>query len=94
MKFLTETKEGGRIVEMSHDEIRAFRRLVMAVEGEELIEVFGGYFADDWQHFFKAEHPDMSKTFDVIAAWITQKCNLNEMEHAVSAFKVAIGEKG
>lgn len=92
MKFMTETREGGRIVEMSHEELAAFRRLVLAVEGNEFGDVYDGGFADEYRRFYNSDHPDMSKTFNVIREWIQQKCNLNEMQNAVDAFRKAIGE--
>jgi hypothetical protein len=92
MKFMTETREEGRIVEMSRAEVAAFRRLVLAVEGKEMAEVYNGGLADEWRMFYDREHPDMSKTFNVIEEWVKQRCNLNEMANAVEIFRKAIGE--
>ena len=94
MKFLTETKTEGRIVEMSAEEVRAFRRLVLAVEGNEFEEVYNSGFGDDWRKFYREDHRDMSTTFNVMANWVEQRCNLSELEHALDGIRKAIGEKG
>lgn len=93
MKFLTETKDGGRIVELSADELREFRSLVLSVEGQELGQVYNAGMVDGWHRFYDEDHPDMSRALYVIAEWYRAKCRLNEIEHALSGLKVAIEGK-
>ncbi len=90
MKFMTETKSGGRVVELSEEEMRAFRSLVLAIEGLELGAVYNSGLPDGWQHFYACEHPDLSTTFGAIEEWMRRKCSVNEFEHALEGLKKAI----
>lgn len=93
MKFMTETKDGGRVVEMTPREVSEFRRLVLAVEGKELLEAYNSGFLDSERIFYDSDHPDMGNTFSVIHNWFVNKCNLNEIEHALAGLRRALEPK-
>jgi len=90
MKVLSETKDDGRVVELTHDEWSEFLKLACAVEGKTQVETSWDFRVEDRQRFATDAPVDYSTVFGNITAFYLAKFRLNEMQRAVDMFRESV----
>jgi hypothetical protein len=84
MKDIGKTEQGNRIVEMSEDEHREFRRLQYAVEGKANFDFF---YSDDRHSRLDF---DFASVFSVIHVYYMSRFKVNELQTLLDDIKAAL----
>lgn len=91
MKFLTKS-ETGIVVEINHDEMREFEKLIYAVEGKTVDDYHREMHITDYHRDYKYIHEtiDLTNVFGAIQAFYIAKFKTNEIEQGLQILKDAL----